>query len=400
MAKIILHIDLNAFFVRCEELVNPSLEGKPVIIGHQGRGGVVSTCSYAARKYGIHSAMPTFQAVRLCPDVIIIPGHYDLYSKKSKEFFNFVKRYSPIIEKASVDECFVDMSEPLKGVKDVTGYLKNMQNALLKETGLKCSIGVAPTKFLAKMASDMKKPMGITIIRRKDVRKMLDPLPIDSFYGIGKKTAPRLKAQGIKTIGDLASRINSDDQVIKEELGKFYFAIKDWINGYGSDVVDTEPFDPKSIGNSETLMFDTNSYDEIKDALLKIAKEVSTRAIEANKIGTTVQIVLKDSDFKVINRSKSLSEPINDYASIANAVITLLDKNYNETKYIRLVGVTLQNLINKEDAQIQMSIFDNYDEIKQKYATKLLIAEFNRKMNKPLFKTAGDTLREKKYGTR
>ena len=156
MSKIILHIDLNAFFVRCEEIMNPSLEGKPVAIGHKGRGGIISTCSYEARKYGVHSAMPTFQATKLCPNLILLPGNYTLYSHKSKEFFNFVKRYSSIIEKASIDECFVDMTSALKSEKNAVDYLRKMQQDLFKETGLKCSIGVAPTKFLAKMASDMK----------------------------------------------------------------------------------------------------------------------------------------------------------------------------------------------------------------------------------------------------
>lgn len=380
--------------------MNPSLEGKPVIIGHSGRGGIVSTCSYEARKYGIHSAMPTFQATALCPNVIIIPGNYKLYSSMSKKFFGFVKKYSPIIEVASVDECFVDMSEPLKDVKDVMEYLKDMQQSLFKETGLKCSIGVAPTKFLAKMASDMKKPMGITVIRRKDVRKMLDPLPIEAFFGIGKKTSPELRKIGINTIGDLAKRINGDDPIIKEKLGKFYFAIRDWINGYGSDVVDTEPFNPKSIGNSETLIHDTNNYEEIKEALSAIAKEVSDRAIEADKVGTTVQITLKDNNFKTITRSKSISKAINDYPSLMEAVISLLDANYSSDKYIRLVGVTLQNLVNKDEVVVQLSIFDNYDEIKEECATKLLIGELNRKMNKSVFKTASETLREKKYGFR
>jgi DNA polymerase-4 len=279
-----------------------------------------------------------------------------------------------------------------------------MQQDLFKETGLKCSIGVAPTKFLAKMASDMKKPMGLTIIRRKDVHKMLDPLPIEDFYGIGKKTSPRLREMGINTIGDLAVRINNDDPEIKELFGRFYHAIKDWINGYGSDVVDSEPWDPKSIGNSETLMYNTNNYDEIKDALLKIAKEVSDRAIEADKVGTTVQIVLKDSEmgatgFKTISRSKSLSKPVNDYPSIANAVISLLDANYNEERSVRLVGVTLQNLVNRDEVVVQLSIFDNYEEIKEECATKLLIGELNRKMKKSVFKTASEVLKDKKYGT-
>lgn len=404
MSKIILHIDLNAFFVRCEEIMNPSLEGKPVAIGHKGRGGIISTCSYEARKYGVRSAMPTFQATKLCPNLILLPGNYTLYSHKSKEFFNFVKRYSSVIEKASIDECFVDMTSALKSEKNAVDYLRKMQQDLFKETGLKCSIGVAPTKFLAKMASDMKKPMGLTIIRRKDVRKMLDHLPIEDFYGIGKKTSPRLREMGINTIGDLAVRINNDDPEIKELFGRFYHAIKDWINGYGSDVVDTEPWDPKSIGNSETLMYNTNNYDEIKDALLKIAKEVSDRAIEADKVGTTVQIVLKDSEmgatgFKTISRSKSLSKPVNDYPSIANAVISLLDANYNEERSVRLVGVTLQNLVNRDEVVVQLSIFDNYEEIKEECATKLLIGELNRKMKKSVFKTASEVLKDKKYGT-
>ncbi len=400
MSRIILHIDLNAFFVRCEEIRKPSLEGKAIIIGHEGRCGIVSTCSYAARKYGIHSGMPTFKAVQLYPDVLIIHGDYDYYQKMSHKFFDFIKKYAKTIEIASVDECFVDMTNELKGVKDVLGYLKEMQNSLFKETGLKCSIGVAPTKFLAKMGSDMKKPMGITIIRRKDVRKMLDPLPIGDFFGIGKKTAPRLIEKGIKTIGDLAKLVNGDEDTAKGELGKFYYVIKDWINGYGSDIVDNGPFDPKSIGNSETFMNDTNNYDEIKNRLLKIAKEVSQRAKEADKVGSTTQIVMKDNNFKVINRSKSLKKPTNDYEIISSEVLALLDKNYDEDRMIRLVGVTLQNLVDPTEAVVQLSIFDNYDEIKEECATKLLVAELNRKMKKNVFKTAAEQLKEKKNATR
>ena len=292
------------------------------------------------------------------------------------------------------------MTNELKGVKEVLGYLQEMQNSLFKETGLKCSIGVAPTKFLAKMGSDMKKPMGITIIRRKDVRKMLDPLPIGDFFGIGKKTAPRLIEKGIKTIGDLAKLVNGDEDTAKAELGKFYYVIKDWINGYGSDMVDNGPFNPKSIGNSETFMTDTNNYDEIKNRLLKIAKEVSERAKEADKIGSTIQIVMKDNNFKVINRSKSLKKPTNEYEIISSGVLALLDKNYDEDRTIRLVGVTLQNLVDPTEAVVQLSIFDNYDEIKEECATKLLVAELNRKMKKSVFKTAAEQLKEKKNATR
>lgn len=397
MSKIILHIDLNTFFVRCEELVNPTLIGKPVIIGHSGRGGIVSTCSYEARKYGVHSGQPTFKALELCPNAIVIPGHYELYSRKSKEFFNFVKQYSSIIEKASIDECYVDMTKQLSNVKDVVKYLEDFQNKLLQTVGLKCSIGVAPTKFLAKMASDMKKPMGITIIRRKDVRKMLDPLPISSFYGIGKKTAPRLEAIGIKTIGDLARLVNEDNIEVKNAFGKFYYVIKDWINGYGSDEVDVEPWDPKSIGHSTTFIRDSSDFEEIKGYLRDLSKEVSDEAKQKDKIGSNVQLVLKTSDFKMINRSVKLNKPTNDFETIFNEASILLEKNLNGQE-IRLCGVTLQNLIYASDYVEQLSIFDNFDENDEKNATRDLIRELNRRMKSETFMRASDILKEKKHG--
>lgn len=399
MSKVIIHIDLNAFFVRCEELMNPSLEGKPVIIGHSGRGGIVSTCSYEARKYGVRSGMPTYQALLKCKNAITLPGDFELYKNKSEQFFNIIKGYSEIVEPASIDECYVDMTEKLKNVKEPLLFLKKLQQDLLKETGLKCSIGVAPTKFLAKMASDMKKPMGIVIIRRKDVRKMIDPLPIEDFFGIGKKTSPRLRELGINTIGDLAIKVNNDDPVIQRELGKFYFAIKDWINGYGSDVVSVEPFDPKSIGHSTTMIHDVTDIDELKIYLEKLADRVSKDAKDEHKVGNSVQIVLKDNEFKVINRQKKLGKYSNNFDVIFEAAKKLLSANY-DGRPTRLIGVTLQNLKDPEEIVEQLSIFDNYEEIKEQNATRLLIAELNRQMKKSAFKTAGDYLREKKNALR
>ena len=397
MSKIIVHIDLNAFFVTCEELKNPKLVGQPVLIGHTGRGGIVSTCSYAARKYGVHSGQPTYQALELCPDCIVIPGDYQYYSKKSHEFFHFVERYAKKIEKASVDECFVDMTDELKGVKNITEYFRSFQNNLLKEVGLKCSIGIAPTKFLAKMASDLKKPMGITIIRRRDVRKILDPLPISSFYGIGKKTAPRLEEMGIKTIGDLAMLINNDNQEVKQQFGKFYYVIKDWINGYGSDEVDVAPWDPKSIGHSTTFYRNSDNFEEVRAYLKDLSEEVSKEAQAKNKIGTNVQIVLKTKDFKSITRSKKLAKPTNDFAVIFNEASILLEKNFPNTE-IRLAGVTLQNLTDKDDYVEQLSLFDNFNEIKEENETKLLIRELNRRMKNDVFMRASDVLKGERHG--
>lgn len=393
MSKIILHIDLNAFFVRCEEIKNPSLEGKPVIIGRNGRGGIVSTCSYAAREYGVKSGMPTYQALLKCKDAILIEGDYHYYERKSREFFEFIKQYTTLVEPASVDECFADFTDVLKDEKQPLLFIRNMQKDLFKETKLMCSIGVAPTKFLAKMASDMKKPNGLVVIRKKDSRKILSPLPIEAFFGIGKKTSPKLREIGINTIGDLIKRIDDEDPQTKNELGKFYYVIKDWIDGKGGDEVNTEPFDPKSVGHSTTLFSDALSTEELEKPLKELSIEVSKDAQKSNKKGKSVQLVLKDNEFKVINRSKRLSELTNDVDVIYKTALDLLKTNY-DGRPIRLIGVTLQQLVNPKETYQQLSIFDNYEQIKEENQTRLLIGDLNRAMHKSVFKTAGDHLRE------
>lgn len=388
MGKVIAHIDLNAFFARCEEIRDPSLVGKPLAIGHEGRGGIVSTCSYKAREYGIHSAMPMFQAKQLCPSLIIKPGDYRYYSAMSALFMNFVKRYTKIIEIASVDECYADFTDTVKGIKDVPAFFKQLQNDLYKETKLMCSIGIASSKFLAKMGSDYKKPMGLTIIRRKDIKTILYPLSLDKMYGVGKKTAPRLKHLGIETIGDLANMVNEDDMRVKEVLGKFFYVIKDWLNGYGDDEVVCEAWDPKSIGNSSTFSHDTSSIDEIREMFSNLSKEVSERAIKENKIGNTIQIVVKEADFKVHNKSITFEVPTNNYKFILNTAFKLYIDNFLGLS-VRLVGVTLQNLISPKDMAIQMSFFD-YQKHEEESATKLLINELNRRLEKPALMRASE----------
>ena len=399
MSKIILHIDLNAFFVRCEEIKNPSIEGKPVIIGRNGRGGIVSTCSYAAREHGVRSGMPTYQALLKCPDAILIPGDYHYYEKKSQEFFMFIKGYTQLVEPASVDECFTDFTDVLKNEEKPLVFLRKMQAELYRETKLKCSIGVAPTRFLAKMASDMKKPNGLVVIRKKDAKKMLSPLPIEDFFGIGKKTSPKLRELGINTIGDLIKRIDEEDPAIKQVFGKFYYVIKDWIDGKGGDEINTEPFDPKSVGHSTTLFSDAVSVEELEKPLKELSEEVARDAQKENKKGKTVQLILKDNEFKLINRSKRLGKLSNSFEDIYKTALELLKANY-DGRPIRLIGVTLQQLQNPKETYEQLSIFDNYEEIKEQNATRLLIGDLNRMMKKSVFKTAGDHLREKPNGSK
>ena len=396
MAKVILHIDLNQFFVRCEELKDPTLINKPVAVGHDGRSGIVSTCSYKAREFGVRSGIPMFQAKKLCPELIVKPVDFRFYGVLSREFFKFVKSYTPLVENASIDECYADFTLPLKGIKDVEVYFKDFQKKLFNKTGLNCSIGIAPNRFLAKMGSDYKKPNGITIVRKKDIEKIIFPLPVKDFYGIGKKTSPRLESIGINSIGDLYQRIINNDEDVKNILGKFFYAIKDLLEGKGSDEINVEPSDPKSIGHSTTLPNDTNNYEEIKHVLEFLSKEVSQRANEENKIGTTVQIVVKEPapSFKTFNKSTTFANPTNDWKVIFDKAMNLYDKNFID-KTIRLVGVTLQNLISPKDMAIQMTLF-YYESHEEESSTKLLINELNRRLKKPALIRASEVERKKK----
>lgn len=385
MSKIIMHIDLNCFFARAQVIKEPELEGKPLIIAGTSRRGIVSTASYEARKFGINSAMPTYMALKLCPNVIIRNPDFNLYHDLSQKFFNYVKKYTEIIEIASIDECYADMTECMKDCKDPIAFLKKLQDNLFNETKLMCSIGLAPTKFLAKMASDMKKPMGITIIRRKDIQKLLWPLPIKDMFGIGKKTYPKLEKINIKTIGDFA--LDNQDET-KKILGKFYYVLKDWAYGKGSDEVITEASDPKSIGNSTTFLFDTDDYDEIRSMIYQESLDVSKRAEKENKIGYTITLNIKDSDFKMMSKSETIQVPTNSVEDIYNNALKLYD-TYFVNKLIRLVGVTLSNLISKKEFYVQMSFFD-IEMHKEKCATKVLINELNNKCKKNIFMKASE----------
>ena len=386
--KIIVHIDLNAFFARCEEIKNPALEGKPVAIGHEGRGGIVSTCSYAARKFGVSSAMPMFKAKKLCPQLIVLPVDYHFYSMMSKTFFSFVRRYTSLVEAASVDECFADFTDALKAEKDPVSFFRKLQEDLFKETGLKCSIGVSTTRFLAKMASDYQKPMGLTIIHKRDIPSIIFPLKIEAMFGVGKKTSPRLKSIGINTIGDLYNMMTSDNSDVRNILGKSFATLKEWLKGNGSDVVETEKWDPKSIGNSTTLPFDSDDPVVIKKYFLDLAKEVSMRSKREEKLGHTIQIVVKNVDFKSFNKSVSLDNPTNDYKIIFEKAWELYEKNFKGIM-LRLVGITLQNLINPKEMAVQMSLFD-YESHEKEDTTKIIINNINRSLKKPLLKRASE----------
>ena len=356
MARVIVHIDLNAFFASVEELKNPSLKNKPMAVGGRGKRGVLSTSNYVARKYGVHSAMPVGMALKLCPNLIIVEGSHKDYEYYSNLFFKIIREYlGNIIEVASIDECYVDFSDYNSKCSDPIEYLKKMQLDIYNRLGLGCSIGLSYNKFLAKMASDLKKPMGFTVIRNKDVKNLIWPLKINDMFGIGKKTAPKLIEIGINTIGDLANY--EDIYTLKNILGKNYIYYKDYARGIDNSDVIYNPVDAKSIGNSTTYENDLESEDQVRIALKELAKTVSNRVIAQNMLGFVVSITIRYSDFTTITRSISLSEPICNDEEIYLKAINLFEKNYNN-RPIRLLGVTLSNLKEKKEVLKQMSIFD------------------------------------------
>ena len=318
MSKIILHIDLNQFFVRCEEIKNPSLIGKPVAVGGDGRKGIVSTCSYEARNYGIHSGMPTFQAKMLCKNLILLPGDYRFYELMSKEFINFIKKFTHKVEQMSIDECFCDFTDILdrKGISPIS-FLRNLQNNLFKKTGLKCSIGVSTTKFLAKMGSDYKKPMGITIIRKREIPEILFQLPVKDLFGIGKKTYPKLERAGYKTIGDLYYGLKNDDEALSNFFGSYKQDIINNLEGNSSDTIHVGFSDPKSMGMTRTLDFDTNDKVYIRKFLTNLMNTLLDDFSKSGKLCKTIQLTYKSSDYESGFKTNTVSKSLDNFNAIS-----------------------------------------------------------------------------------
>ncbi len=354
--RVIFHIDMNAFFANCEISQHPEYAHKPMVIAHDSRRSVVSTASYEARKFGIHSAMPLYLAKQKCPQLLIVEPHFDLYRRLSHAFFKIVSSYSYIMEVASIDECYVNVSDYIiEHHIHPADLALEIQQRIMRELHLPCSIGIAPNKFLAKMASDMRKPMGITMLTRSNIKQLLWPLPVDAFFGIGKKTAPKLKAAGIETIGDVANYANY--QTLRQILGRHALIYYNKANGRDDAKVIYQETDVKSIGNTTTFEEDISDEKLLEDRFKEIALNVSSRAQKSNMVSNNISITIRYDLANHITRQMNISSYTNDFERIFAYAMMLFREHYNH-KPVRLIGITLNNVVRKDQLKIQMSIFD------------------------------------------
>lgn len=355
--RIIFHIDLNAFFASCETILRPELQNLPLAITGEksSKRGIVVTANYVARQYGVHSAMPLMQAKKKCPRLVVASANFDLYRKISQQFIQLLHEYSDQVEKASIDEAYVDVTHLYQEIHPLH-LAQQIQQRIFNELKIGCSIGVAPNKFLAKMASDMKKPNGITVLRKRDLPHILWPMPIEEMFGVGKASSPKLKQLGINTIGDLVHYKDVDK--IEQLFG--HHALK-WIeNAKGNDQNPINPNKyevPSSIGHSTTFSKDYCFDEEIKAEAKRMCIKTSNRLKKYGLYAKTISIQLKDTSFKQITRSQTVQVPIQSVNELYPIIEELFDEHW-EGQALRLIGVNTTNLVNTNKVTQQLNLFN------------------------------------------
>ncbi len=358
--KVVFHVDLNQFFCAVAIILNPSLNGKVFAIGRENSmKGVVATASYEARKYGIHAGMPLIDAFKKYKNLIVVNPNYSNYEYYSNKFFDILRKYSSNVLPVSIDEGYLDVTkETLENNIHPGNYAIEIQKQVYEELGLSCSIGIAPTLFLAKMASDMKKPMGITILRKRDCKEVLGKLKVDEIYGVGNRTSEKLHFLKVHTISDFLDEKNKYfiTKILSEDLYNKYI---ECLNGNSSNVV--EPYIAKShsVSHSQTYDFPLDNEEDILLQLFSQTNDLVKQIVEEDLCTKTITITLRDTNFKTITRSVSI-DYTNDIREIKYHIENLVDMNYKEQK-LRLVGVTLGNLKKYEDTLI-ITLF-NVDEV-------------------------------------
>jgi len=342
VVRAILHIDMDAFYASVEEQDRPALKGKPLIVGGTGGRGVVAAASYAVRRFGVRSAMPMREALRRCPEAVVVPPRLARYQEISEQVFAIFREFTPLVEGLSLDEAFLDVtaSRQLLGAPEAIGA--EIRRRIAKQTGLTASVGIAPNKLLAKIASDLNKPDGMCHIDAGNLREILDPLPIHKLFGVGLKTLPTVLAAGIRTFGD--ARVASDE-VLWRAFGKHGHAMRDRAGG-----LDDRPVEPdreeKSISAEETFDTDIRAATELLTQLVHLADRTASRLRAQKLLAGRVSVKIRRGDFTTYTRQRSLKPPTQDTAIVSAAAEALLRAwlASQPRAAVRLLGVGVSDL--------------------------------------------------------
>ncbi|MCQ6560933.1 DNA polymerase IV [Paenibacillus mendelii] len=385
--RIIVHLDMNAFYCSVHEAEEPeAYKGKPTAVAGsvELRKGIIVTSSYAARQKGVKTGMTVRQGMRICPELILIRPDFELYRKYSRGFMSVARQYTPLVEATSIDECYLDITgssafgEPLE-------IAHTIQKRIQGEWNLPCSIGVAPNKLLAKMASDMHKPNGFTVLRIRDVPRLLWGKPCETLFGVGMKTADKLRRLNIRTIGELAA---AEEAMLIKHFGVAGSWMKAAAHGIDHSPVNSNRERNKSIGHTTTLPQDVTARAEAHRILLNLADQTARRMRRQKLVTRAVQIVIRKPDMTTINRSITLDVPTDATSDIHHEAVKLFDKYWEEGQPVRLLGVTLQSLTLRDETAVQLDLF-SYEEQPRKDALTKAMDKLRDKYGEDAVLTAG-----------
>ncbi|MBT8229085.1 MAG: DNA polymerase IV [Bacteroidia bacterium] len=345
----IIHIDMDAFYASVEQRDNPALRGKPIAVGGGESRGVTTTASYEARKFGVRSAMPGFKARQLCPQIIFVSPRFDAYREVSRQIREIFRNYTDLVEPLSLDEAYLDVTDNKISEPIATNIAIEIKKEIRKKTSLSCSAGVSYCKFLAKVASDIQKPDGLTVIKPHQAESFIEGLSITKFFGIGKVTGRKMQMKGIHNGADLKKWKRFD--LVREfgKAGDYYYNIARGIDRRKVNNSMTR----KSIAIERTLKENLSSYDEISPVLEKLIILFVERLRKAENYGRTVSLKLKTHDFKIINRSQTHHYYIKDHDEIRSMAFQLLEANLGSFESIRLIGLTASNLEKEHEEGLQ-----------------------------------------------
>lgn len=394
MARHILHFDLDAFYCCVEEQYQPELVGVAFAVGGTSdQRGVVASCSYAARMYGVRSAMPMGQAKRLCADLVVVPARHNIYAKHSQKVMAYLGDITPLVEQLSIDEAFLDVTG-IKGGGE--GVARQIQHEVMEQFHLPCSLGVASNKLVAKIANNIGKgrhrnpqpPRAIEIVPHGDEARYLAPLPIRELWGVGAKTAQHLQQLSIETIGDIAAQ---KQQFMIHHFGKHGYDMWRHAQGIDNRPVETE-HEAKSISKETTFSRDEHNPDELRRVIRLLSEQVGRRVRRDDLRGSTIKLKLRYADFSTITRQITLPHPTHDDVVIIERALALFDGNWKTGEAVRLLGVGISNF---EDAPQQLSLFKTDDD-KKKKALQNTLDELRERFGDHSVKRAEDMKRRKR----